>query len=439
MESVAPHPGFFAASGTGKTRMGALKLLTKAIQMGTVSKETWAQWNQTPYMMVCAPTYKMLRKVLIPTYLQLCPKELIDGDFRWTDSYLPLRNGIDIWFASAEDASLLYGPTLLSWHLDEACRMDEEVWDVMTFRLRGPLPPGVPGPRQGIVTGTPYGLPHWTYDQWGDPQREDRSDPLPVTNAEDYPWWNMTMWENPYQSPQDLARWAAKYGDSPMGRQEMRGQWVAEGEGRLFQDDWFGRFDHLPENIFRIVDSWDTAGTKNEWSSWTVGQTWAITTDYNYYLLNMFRAKMEYPDVKRAIRENAKFLYGKRLNMPRAILIENKGNGQTALQELRLERLPVIAYNPGRDKHDRATQASIAVDAGRVFLPSKSFAADHKLTWVRDFEREVFSIPYAGSWDIVDAMTQFILWAEVNRWQMRPEDLGPIAYQIGLEGPRVRV
>jgi predicted phage terminase large subunit-like protein len=438
--SKARHPGFFAASGTGKTRMGALKLTMKAIEMGTIPPDEWKRWNQTPFMMACAPTYKMLQKVLIPTYLQIIPKELWDGDYRVSDGYLPLKNGIQIWFASAEDPMLLYGPTLLAFHLDEVCQMVPKVWQVMTFRLRGPLPDGVPGPRQGFVTGTPQGLPHWTYDMWGDPDREVRRDPPAVKRADQFPWWTMNIWENPYQNPEDLAVLASTYEGTAEGRQEMYGEWVAEGEGRLFQPSWFQHYDYLPENIVRVVDSWDTAVEKHEWSSYTVGQTWAITADRQYILLNMFRGKVEYPDLKPLIRENAKFLYGKPLDMPRTILIENKGSGQTAIQELRREGLPVIAVTPpAKDKYDRAAAVSHIVAQGRVLLPSLDFAARLRLPWLRDFEREVFNIPYAGSWDVVDAMTQFLLWAERTRWLLAMPKLGPVRYEVGLTQRRVSV
>jgi len=408
--------------------------------MGTIAPSEWARWNQPPFMMACAPTYKMLQKVLIPTYLQICPKELIDGEYHTSDGYLPLKNGIRIWMASAEDPQLLLGPTLLAFHLDEVCQMVPRVWSVMTFRLRGPLPDGVPGPRQGFVTGTPQGLPHWTYDLWGDPDRCDRKDPPPVTKPEEFPWWGMSIFENVYQNPDDLAILSSMYEGTAEGRQEMYGEWVAEGEGRLFQPKWFQRYDYLPENIVRIVDSWDTAVEKHEWSSYTVGQTWAITADREFLLLNMFRGKIEYPDLKPLIRENAKFLYGKALDMPRTIIIENKGSGQMAIQELRREGIPVISYTPpARDKFDRAAAVSHVVAQGRVLLPSPSFAARLQLGWLRDFEREVFNIPYAGSWDIVDAMTQFIMWAERARWLTEMPKLGPVRYQVGLTARRARV
>lgn len=439
--SPAAHAGFFAASGTGKTRMGCLKLTDLAIEMGKVPPSVWAQWNQTPYMIAGAPTYKMLKKVLEPTLLQVIPNELIQV-YHQSDGYVQLRNGIRIWLSSCEDPTYLYGPTLLGYLLDEVCRMEEEIWDVMTFRLRGPLPDGLNAQRQGFVTGTPYGLPHWTYDLWGDPMRETRMEPPPVTNTEDYPWWNMSIYDNPYQSPADIARWEARYGGTAKGRQEMLGQWVAEGEGRLFQPEWFGRFDRLPDDIFLLVDSWDTASTLHEWSTWTVGQTWAITTDYNYYLLNMFRAKLEYPDVKVAIKENARFLYGHPVDAPRAVIIEDKGAGQHAIQELRREGINLVAFKPrNRDKHDRASQASVPVSEGRVHLPSQDFAARHKLEWLRDFEREVFNIPYAGSWDIVDALTQFIIWAEVGRLRgrLRAVELEPIEVTPAMSRECVRV
>jgi phage terminase large subunit-like protein len=57
-----------------------------------------------------------------------------------------------------------------------------------------------------------------------------------------------------------------------------------------------------PDNFDRIVQSWDTANKASELSDFSVCTTWGIKGK-DLYLLHVLRKRMEYPELKRAVRE----------------------------------------------------------------------------------------------------------------------------------------
>ncbi|MCB1462280.1 MAG: terminase [Nitratireductor sp.] len=73
-------------------------------------------------------------------------------------------------------------------------------------------------------------------------------------------------------------------------------------EGGLFKMAWFKRYDKPPphQSGDLTVQSWDTAFSEKETADWSVGTTWLIRGD-RYYLLDCYRARCNFPDLKRAI------------------------------------------------------------------------------------------------------------------------------------------
>jgi len=59
------------------------------------------------------------------------------------------------------------------------------------------------------------------------------------------------------------------------------------------------------QGLVRKVQSWDTANKATELSDYSVCTTWGV--DYkHYYLIDVVRRKLNYPDLKRAVIEEAK-------------------------------------------------------------------------------------------------------------------------------------
>ena len=80
--------------------------------------------------------------------------------------------------------------------------------------------------------------------------------------------------------------------------------------GGLVKGEWFKRYDdkERPEGFDRIVQSWDTANKATELSDFSVCTTWGVKGK-NVYLLGLLRQRLEYPALKRAVREQQN-LYG---------------------------------------------------------------------------------------------------------------------------------
>src|SRR5437762_985119 len=74
--------------------------------------------------------------------------------------------------------------------------------------------------------------------------------------------------------------------------------------GGLVKAEWFKRYrrSELPERFDRIVQSWDTANEATEFSDFSVCTTWGVKGK-ELFLLAVFRRKLEYPALKRAVRE----------------------------------------------------------------------------------------------------------------------------------------
>jgi predicted phage terminase large subunit-like protein len=100
----------------------------------------------------------------------------------------------------------------------------------------------------------------------------------------------------------------------------------------------------LPQTFDRIVQSWDTANKATELSDFSVCTSWGIKGK-DLYLLDVLRRRMEYPKLKRGVREHQQRF---RANV---VLIEDKASGTQLIQELIREGLyAVTRYRPQSDK-----------------------------------------------------------------------------------------
>ena len=88
----------------------------------------------------------------------------------------------------------------------------------------------------------------------------------------------------------------------------------------------------------------DTANKPSELADYSVCTTWGLKGP-NFYLLNVLRKKLSFPDLKRAVVEQD------RLFRPEVILIEDKASGTQLIQDLIEAGLSrVTRYKPEGDK-----------------------------------------------------------------------------------------
>jgi predicted phage terminase large subunit-like protein len=171
--------------------------------------------------------------------------------------------------------------------------------------------------------------------------------------------------------------------------------------GGMIKQHWFLRFDRLnPPSFDRIVQSWDTASTPGTLGDFSVCTTWAIARD-RYYLLDVFRERLGYPELKQAVVEQA------RLFRPDSVLIEDKSSGTALIQDLRAAGVRnVEAYKPKGDKIIRMHAQTATIKSGFVFVPEEAH-------WVDEYLNEMTSFHYGKHDDQVDSTSQFLDWAKV--------------------------
>jgi len=175
--------------------------------------------------------------------------------------------------------------------------------------------------------------------------------------------------------------------------------------GTIFKRDWFRHYTEAPEKFTRIVQSWDTAfktGAANDYSVCaTVGETLN-----GFYLLALYRAKIEFPELRRQIGLQADMWH------PHEVLIEDRASGQSLIQELKLAtNYPVVGVRADKDKETRGSATTGFYESGRVLFPADA-------PWLVDLEDELASFPGGLHDDQVDALSQAL-----NRLRGAGDDL----------------
>jgi predicted phage terminase large subunit-like protein len=166
-------------------------------------------------------------------------------------------------------------------------------------------------------------------------------------------------------------------------------------EGEIFKREWWQYYAAIP-NLRRIIQSWDTGFKKNQDNDFSVCTVWG-EGDTGYYLLDRWKQRVEFPELKRAAMQ----LFEKW--KPNAVVIEDKASGQSLIQELKREtRMPIVLINPDNDKIARAHSVTPLCEAGRVYLPESG----NGNSWVIDYIDELAEFPHAEHDDQVDSTSQ---------------------------------
>src|SRR6516164_3418296 len=133
--------------------------------------------------------------------------------------------------------------------------------------------------------------------------------------------------------------------------------------GGLVKAEWFKRYDEKerPESFDRIVQSWDTANKATELSDFSVCTTWGVKGK-NVYLLGLLRQRLEYPALKRAVRDQQN-LYG-----ATTVLIEDRASGTQIADGCH----GVTRYQPTTDKIMRMHAQTAMIENGYVSIPQSA-------------------------------------------------------------------
>jgi predicted phage terminase large subunit-like protein len=171
--------------------------------------------------------------------------------------------------------------------------------------------------------------------------------------------------------------------------------------GGMIKSEWFKTFRSEESNLrFQmILQSWDTANKPGELSDFSVCTTWGII-EQHLYLLHVYRKRVDYPQLKRAVREQAAAF------QPNVILIEDKASGTQLLQEIIHEGVHAArSYKPTMDKVMRLRSVSSTVENGFVHLPEKA-------EWLAVYLHELVTFPKSKHDDQADSTSQALDWAK---------------------------
>ena len=169
-------------------------------------------------------------------------------------------------------------------------------------------------------------------------------------------------------------------------------------EGNLVKNEWLRFYEPGEEPEFgHIMQSWDTANKSGELNDYTVGTTWGVVNKDKFYLLDVFRKKVDFPALKKAVIELAQKY------RPNKIIVEDKASGTQLLQEARfidgLYGMKAYQPPPGTDKVVRLYNQTDMFESGRVLLPKNA-------PWLAEYLNELAAFPGSKHDDQVDSTSQ---------------------------------
>jgi len=192
-----------------------------------------------------------------------------------------------------------------------------------------------------------------------------------------------------------VGKWEAQYQQNPTSE-----------EGAIVKRDaWKIWEKETPPTCDYIIQSWDTAFEKHNRADFSACTTWGIFYKEdeeglevaNIILLDAFKDRMEFPELKRVAQE----MY-KEWN-PDTLIVEKKAAGAPLIYEMRKMGIPMSEYTPskGSDKIARVNAISDLFASGLVWCPNKR--------WAEEVIEELASFPNGDHDDLVDSTSQALL------------------------------
>jgi predicted phage terminase large subunit-like protein len=196
--------------------------------------------------------------------------------------------------------------------------------------------------------------------------------------------------------------------------------------GAMVKRDWIERYVDLPpasEHLFTL-QSWDTANKGGPENDWSVCTTWIVARKKTWYLVDVWRGRVDYPALKATVQALAQKWNARR------ILVEDAGAGTSLVQELRGRVSGIIAIKPEGDKASRMAVASAKFEAGQAFLPKRA-------PWLADLEAELFVFPGSRHDDQCDSISQALLDKNTSFMDcLTPADWEAFLAKTGVPRPR---
>lgn len=213
-----------------------------------------------------------------------------------------------------------------------------------------------------------------------DPLGRAPGDSLFPEIGKDKEWLEST--KKVYLTKEGQRSWLALYQGRP----------TAQG-GNLIKRDDFKYYSIMPEKFDQVLQSWDCTFKDSDGSDYVVGQVWGRKGP-DKYLLDMVRARMDFPTTMNAILTMTR-------KWPQAYMkvIEDKANGSAIIQVLSRKIEGIMPVTPKESKLARVQSILPQIECGNVYLPNGA-------VWLEEFIDECCKFPNGKHDDMVDAMSQ---------------------------------
>ena len=169
--------------------------------------------------------------------------------------------------------------------------------------------------------------------------------------------------------------------------------------GGDIRPEWFRIYPAMsPPKFTRKIQSWDTAAKDSNRHDFSVCITLGETADRQWYIIDLYRERLLFPDLKRKIRELAE------LHEVSTVLIEDTSSGTQLFQDMRYEGFArLIPVKPKGSKNERMIACTPVIEGGKVWWPDQAH-------WRAIFENELLMFPSGKNDDQIDALSQGLKW-----------------------------
>jgi predicted phage terminase large subunit-like protein len=206
--------------------------------------------------------------------------------------------------------------------------------------------------------------------------------------------------ELPMELPNGEPLWPDFWSKKDIQLLKYQQQPTSEGAA-IIKRDWWRKWEpEEPPQCEYIIQSWDTAFEKSTRADYSACTTWGVfyqddsngVNQANIILLDAFKDRVEFPELKRLAQEKYKEFE------PDNLLIEKKASGAPLIYELRAMGLLVSEVVPTKDKITRLNAVSDLFSSGMVWAP--------EARWAEQVIEEVADFPVGEHDDYVDSMSQ---------------------------------
>lgn len=182
--------------------------------------------------------------------------------------------------------------------------------------------------------------------------------------------------------------------------------------GNILKTNLLKHYNELPFLKYRWIEG-DTAQKTEERHDYTVFQCWGKGYDGGIYLIDQFRGKVEYSDLKQRFKDfwnkhnDVEAYDPRKYGYLTSAFIEDKSSGTQIIQETQREgNIPIVAVPRAKSKFERAVTVAVPkLEAGYIFIPENApFVADLKeemesFTGERETEQQIIKMDNKKKFD----------------------------------------